>query len=55
MNDGRRRHRRRHGWRGSILALPVTVLAPFSIVACALRGIWDDRTSRGILIVAVWL
>jgi hypothetical protein len=55
MNDGRRHHRRWHGWRGFILALPVTILMPFSIVARALRGIWDDRTSRGILIVAVWL
>jgi voltage-gated potassium channel len=35
--------------------LPVTALMPFGIVARALRGIWDDRTSRGILIVAVWL
>ena len=55
MDDGRRRHRHRHGWRGFILALPVTALMPFGIVARALRGIWDDRTSRGILIVAVWL
>ena len=37
------------------MALPVTILMPFGIVARALRGIWDDRTSRGILIVAVWL
>jgi hypothetical protein len=55
MNDGRRRHRRWHGWRGFILALPMTILMPFGIVARALRGISDDRTSRGILIVAVWL
>ena len=55
MNDGRRHHRRWHGLRGFILALPVTVLMPFGIVARALRGIWDDPTSRGILIVAAWL
>jgi voltage-gated potassium channel len=50
MDDGRR-----HGWRGFILALTVTIVMPFVIVARALRGIWGDRTSRGILIVAVWL
>jgi hypothetical protein len=55
VDDGRRRHRRWHGWRAFILALPVSVLMPVGIVARALRGIWDDRTSRGILIVAVWL
>ena len=55
MSDGRGHGQHRHGWRGLVLALPVTVLMPFGIVARALRGIWDDRTSRGILIVAVWL
>ena len=55
MNDEHRYDRRWHGLRGFILALPVTVLMPFGIVARALQGIWDDRTSRGILIVAVWL
>ena len=55
MNDGRRHRRRLRGLRGLILALPATILMPFGIVARALRGIWDDRTSRGILIVAVWL
>jgi hypothetical protein len=55
VDDGRRRHRRWHGWRAFILALPVSVLMPVGIVARALRGIWDDRTSRGILIVAAWL
>jgi voltage-gated potassium channel len=55
MNDGRRYRRHWRGLRGLILALPATILMPFGIVARALRGIWDDRTSRGILIVAVWL
>ena len=55
MTDGRRHDRRWHALRGFVLALPVTALMPFGIVARALRGIWDDPTSRGILIVAVWL
>lgn len=55
MSDERRHDRRWHALRGFVLALPVTALMPFGIVARALRGIWDDRTSRGILIVAVWL
>lgn len=55
MNDGRRHHRRWHGWRGLVLALPITILMPFGIVARSLHEVWADRASRAILVVAAWL
>lgn len=34
------------------VAVPVTVLMPFIVLWRALRGIWGDQASRGILITA---
>ena len=39
MDDGRRHHRRRHGWRGFLLALAVSILMPFGIVALVMNFI----------------
>ena len=36
----------------AVLALPATILMPFVMVWRSLKGIWDDRASRGILITA---
>jgi len=36
----------------AVLALPFTILMPFVMVWRSLKGIWDDRASRGILITA---
>lgn len=37
------------------VAVPITVFMPFIVLYRALRGIWGDQASRGILIAAVLL
>jgi voltage-gated potassium channel Kch len=37
------------------VALPITVLMPFIVLYHALRGIWSDQASRGILVTAALL
>ena len=41
--------------RKAAVALPVTIFMPFIVLYQALRGIWSDRASRGILITAALL
>ena len=41
--------------RKAAVALPVTILMPFIVLYQALRGIWSDRASRGILVTAALL
>jgi voltage-gated potassium channel Kch len=51
--------RDQHGARSNavkaVVAVPATIFMPFIVLYKALRSIWSDRHSRGILIVAVWL
>ncbi len=45
-----------HGsFKRAVTAVPATVLMPFIVLYQALRGIWSDRASRGILITAALL
>ena len=47
--------RRRATAAKAAVALPATVLMPFVMVYQSLKGIWEDRASRGILISAALL
>ena len=38
-----------------MVAVSATILSPFIVLYQALRGIWSDRASRGILVMAVLL
>jgi hypothetical protein len=49
--SSRDEHGRRTAAKAAVL-VPVTVFMPFIVLWHALRGIWADQTSRGILITA---
>mgnify|MGYP001573004013 CR=1 FL=1 len=54
-NDSDQGPRQRGTAKKAALVLPATILMPFIMVYRSLRGIWDDRASRGILISAALL
>ena len=47
-------HRRSTAKKAAV-AVPVTIFMPFIVLYQALRGIWSDQASRGILITAALL
>jgi voltage-gated potassium channel len=47
--------RRRPKMVAAVVALPAAILTPFVMVWRELHGLWSDRNSRGILVVAAWL
>lgn len=49
------RERRTSTAKKAAVAVPVTVFMPFIVLYQALRGIWSDRASRGILVTAALL
>ncbi len=56
MNDEQDQPRgKRHTAGRAALAVPATILMPFTMVWRSLRSIWNDQASRGILITAALL
>ena len=51
-NDSDDQPSQRRAARKAALAVPATILMPFVMVYRSLKGLWDDRASRGILITA---
>jgi len=50
-----RKGRRRPKMVAAVVALPAAILTPFVMVWRELRRLWLDKSSRGVLLVAVWL